>query len=489
MLNFKGKTLKVHFIASEAEPFVKVGGLGDYAGSLPLALKELSANHIGQQIDIRLTIPFNRNIKFGNFPTKKIGDLKVKTEKGYSQGEAFFTSIDGLPCYFISQNNPSYSEDAVYMVDPIKDGEKFVFFSLASLELMRKIKWKADILHANDWHTSVAVYSLALKRKNDLILKHTKSLQIIHNLPFMGKGTQPILKKYNLPSLENHDLPTWARQIPLPLGLAKADEIVAVSPTYSREICTPAFGNGLENFLDKRKEKITGILNGIDINKWNPAEDPFIENCYTSEKTQARKKNKQAIQSILSLDKDSDIPLLIMISRLEKQKGIDLIINGLRSIRELPWQAVLLGTGNVNLQNACLTLQGDFPERVRAVTKFDEKLAHQLFSAGDILMMPSLYEPCGTSQMIAMRYGCITVATAVGGLKDSIKNENDETRTGFLFEKPTVDSFTNCLRRALMLFNKKSLWQNIQKRAMREDFSWKKSAKKYLNIYVNLLKE
>jgi len=150
---------------------------------------------------------------------------------------------------------------------------------------------------------------------------------------------------------------------------------------------------------------------------------------------------------------------------------------------------VLLGTGNVNLQNACLTLQGDFPERVRAVTKFDEKLAHQLFSAGDILMMPSLYEPCGTSQMIAMRYGCITVATAVGGLKDSIKNENDETRTGFLFEKPTVDSFTNCLRRALMLFNKKSLWQNIQKRAMREDFSWKKSAKKYLNIYVNLLKE
>ncbi|HEY59088.1 MAG TPA: glycogen synthase [Anaerolineae bacterium] len=489
MLTPNPTALKIHFIASEAEPFAKAGGLGDYAGSLPLALRELSANATNQQIDIRLTIPYHSSIEADNFSIKKICDLKIDTQERKSEGEAFLTTINGLPCYLISQNSPPYMNDSVYSTDAIMDGEKYIFFSLASLELLRKIQWKADIVHANDWHTAVAIYYLALTRNKNHLLKNTKTLQTIHNLPFMGEGTQPVLKKYNLPLLEDPDLPLWARQLPFALGLAKADEIVAVSPTYSQEIRTAAFGNGLEKFLEKRKEDISGILNGIDIKKWNPAQDQLIERCYTSENLQARKENKRAILSILSLSIDEDLPLLIMVSRLDRQKGIELILDGLHSLKELAWQAVLLGTGNTNLENACFALENDMPDRVRAVMRFDKKLAHQLFSAGDILMMPSLYEPCGTSQMIAMRYGCIPVATSVGGLKDSITNESDGTRTGFLFEKHTTKAFLNCLRRALGLFNRKKVWQNIQKRAMEEDFSWKRSAERYLKLYLGLHKQ
>ena len=477
--------LRVLFIAAEAEPFVKIGGLGDYGGSLPKAISELEI--IGdRKVDIRVVIPFHTGIESVTPPLTKICEIKVTTKKGFAKGQVYQFTSQGIIYYLIKRYGNASGYKNVYNFTQIEDARKFIFFSLACLELVKVIDWKPDLIHANDWHTAISVYELYRKRKNDLFYKSIRSLLTVHNLPFLGEGSQPVLREFQLDPLKSDLLPSWARFLPFPMGLENADEIVAVSPTYAEELKLPEFADGLANFFIDKTQKTTGILNGIDTELWDPATDKFIPKNYSFDQIENRIINKRIILEEFGLEKYVDKPLLILISRLSNQKGIDLIIQGLPRLFDYEWSAIFLGSGQRELETGLTDLKSQMPGRIRIALEFNNSLAHKLYASGDVILMPSLYEPCGLSQMIAMRYGCVPVAREVGGLKDSIISDPTGFKTGYLFKQPDGLAFSKCLKSALLDFKNIDKWKSIQKRAMSVDFSWKKSAMQYLDLYCSM---
>jgi starch synthase len=488
--------INVLFIASEADPLIKVGGLGDVAGSLPRALREIRSSSIPSLLglDVRMVIPFHPSIRIDLSPTHQVAEYPIHTIEGEILAKAFSLEIDGLPVYLIG-GAPIDDETAVYSVDLEADGYKYVFFSLAALELARKLNWKPDLLHANDWHTATAVYSLLLDRPTDPFFRHTASLLTIHNLPYLGAMTAPALEAFGVPPADHSDLPGWAQHMALPLGLLAADSIVAVSPGYAKEILTKEFGSGLDAFLRAHSEKITGILNGLDTHKWDPTVDVELIGTFSSANLNARSPNKSFLQKELGFEINPRIPLLAMVTRMDPQKGVDLSIDALRILLKsstnavFPLQAVFLGTGDPVLESAVRYLEEDFPDQVRARIMFNERLSHQIYAGADALLMPSRYEPCGLSQMIAMHYGCVPIARATGGLCDTIQDPGDSVQsTGFLFKSPKPDELADTIHRALLVYTQDPPgWQRIQVRGMLHDFSWNRSAEEYINRYRMLL--
>lgn len=469
------KQIKVLFLAAEAEPFVKIGGLGDVAGSLPRALYVLG------DVDIRLVIPFHSAIQRQAYSLRPLVTFNISHNEGPIRAETFATDLNGLQVYLIS-GDPIQNDGTVYSSDAGVDGKKFTFFSLAVLELIRAINWLPDVLHANDWHTAPAIYALSLH--NDPLYSKTATLVGIHNLPYLGEGAGSALQAFGLPPTEESTLPQWAQDLPLALGILSADHIVTVSPSYAREILTPDFGSGLENFLKTRTEKISGILNGIDTETWNPATDSTLVRNYSLENISARQVNKQALLDEFGLHPDPEIPLLGLVSRLEPQKGVDLIPNALRAIADQPWQAIFLGTGNPDLEDTVSQLETEFPSRIRVAIRYDEVLSHHIYASADALIIPSRYEPCGLTQMIAMRYGCVPIAHATGGLRDTIMDyEQSQKSTGFLFGDATSHDLSGTILRALRVFADQDDWLGLQLRGMSRDFSWRRSAVKYRKLY------
>ncbi|OGO26127.1 MAG: hypothetical protein A2W33_09505 [Chloroflexi bacterium RBG_16_52_11] len=289
---------------------------------------------------------------------------------------------------------------------------------------------------------------------------------------------------FGLPPADGSVLPWWAKDIPLPLGLWAADHIIAPSPTYAREILTPEYGLGLEEFLETRTHQITGILNGIDTRKWNPETDPLIPLNYTQDTLDKRALNKQSLLAEIGLDPDLQLPLIAIISRLDAQKGIDLVPSAFQGLANQPWQAVILASGDPSLETALHQLELDFPGKVRSVIRYDARLSHRIFAAADILLIPSRYEPCGLTQMIAMRYGCIPVARATGGLQDTIQDYGvTDNSTGFLFKNPAANELGIAIEKALQAYRDPGRWFDLQQRGMSQDFSWEKSARQYINLY------
>jgi starch synthase len=395
------------------------------------------------------------------------------------QVEAFEGALGEVPVYFIS-GDPIKASGSVYSSNSKLDAEKYIFFSLAALELPRYLNWAPDILHANDWHTALAAYGNLVKRWEDK-KNRIASLITIHNLPFMGPDVKEILESYGLP-LANTDLPDWARVIPMPLGLWASDGIVAVSPTYANEILHEEFGCGLMEFFRNRTDSLSGILNGLDTASFDPKTDSALQSNFNAGALQDRKPNKRALQERLSLPIDDDVPLLGMVSRMDPQKGVDIALKGLRMLKKQKWQFVLLGAGDPKLEDMARKLQEDMPNRVRVETRYDAKLARQIYAGSDMLLMPSRYEPCGISQMIAMRYGCVPIVRAVGGLHDTVT----DSETGFAFVDTKVKSFNDAVRRALEAFPHPSRWMSMQKAGMALDFSWQASAQQYAALYKKL---
>ena len=471
------ETLNVLFLAAEAEPFVKVGGLGDVAGALPRALRGLPPEVVeGGVIDVRLVLPMHSAVKAETYGLHPLMVFPLSRTTGDVQVQVFEAAIDGMPVYFLG-GGPINESGSVYSLDAKLDAEKYAFFSLAALALTKQLDWKPNVVHANDWHTALACYVLLLKRWEGEFTGVT-SILTLHNMPFMGADVSSILEAYDI-SLAQTGLPEWAHALPLPLGLWAADSIVAVSPTYAREILTPEFGCGLQDYLLARRETLNGILNGIDAESFNPATDPAIAANYGIPTLEKRGLNKTALQVRMNLPQDADVPVLGVVSRMDPQKGIDLIPQALRKIKDLPWQAVILGAGVPKLEEDVRALQAEFPDRVRAEFKYDAGLARQIYAGADAFLMPSRYEPCGLSQMIAMRYGCIPIVSAVGGLKDTIfKNE-----TGFMFEKPTSARLATAIKKALAIYPDRARWEIMQKAGMSQDFSWGNSARQYFKLY------
>jgi starch synthase len=490
--------MNVLFVASEAAPFVKVGGLADVAGSLPLALKRIESVSPRYQadLDIRLVIPYHPIIQKASLGLQQIADFSIQTQTDNIQVQAYTFEFKGLPVYLIGAA-PIDNETAVYSADLEADGYKYVFFSIAALELARNLDWKFNILHANDWHTAAAVYALALRRPTDPFFQHTASLITIHNLPYLGSMTASALKEFDLPAADHSALPGWAQTMALPLGLLTADSIVAVSPEYAREILASEFGSGLQAFLKTRAEAISGILNGLDTEKWDPSVDTALVQNYSSADLSSRIVNKTALQQQFGLESNPRIPVLAMVTRMDPQKGVDLAVDALRELLQSssdqipPLQAIFLGMGNTALEEQVQRLEHDFPQQVCARIMFDERLSHQIYASSDMLLMPSRYEPCGLSQMIAMHYGCIPIARATGGLIDTILDiATPDQATGFLFKSADPAALSQVILRALHLYlEDPKTWQDIQVRGMQQDFSWDRSAREYLNMYRHLLEE
>jgi starch synthase len=472
--------IKILFLAAEAEPFVKIGGLGDVAGSLPGALRALSS-----QLDVRLCIPKHKVMNLDGFDLKPVASFVISRSGQRIPAQVFETHYLGTPIYLIDGSLISSSQ-SVYSPDMSSDGEKYTFFSLAAIELLHHISWQPDIVHANDWHTAPAVYALQ-QRLSDPHYAWIKSIIEIHNLPFMGGGASPFLSAYGLHPSSNPHLPDWARHFPLPMAIATADAIVAVSPAYARELLTPEFGCGLQDFLRTRADVLSGILNGIDLAAWNPKTDKSLESNFDINTLNLRAANKAGLQSTLSLPVDPEVPILAMITRMDPQKGVDIALDGLRLAAGQNWQAVILGTGIPYLEDAVRSFQDEFPDRVRAEVRYDAKLSRQIYAGADILLIPSRYEPCGLAQMIAMRYGCVPLGRATGGLNDTIHAYTDSINgTGFLFDEATSEAFANCLDEAFIVYGDRDRWLKLQHNGMSQDFSWENAARQYFELYRQL---
>ncbi|MEA3325843.1 MAG: glycogen/starch synthase [Chloroflexota bacterium] len=483
------KQIKVLFVAAEVAPLVKVGGLGDVAGSLPYALKSLSPeDNGGHTVDIRLVLPFHAVLRKKISDPKFLFSFNVPTKNEPINAKVFYTQINEIPTYLIA-GKPIDNAPLVYSSDANIDGYKYTFFSMAILPLIKELQWCPDILHANDWHTALAVYDLKKKKTSDSYFKDIQSILTVHNLPFMGAGTDAAFDAFGIPPSRYPRVPGWGRKFPLPLGLQTADRISTVSPTYAKEMMTPQYGCGLEKLLQTRKKVVSGIVNGLDQESWNPATDPQIPTNFDTLSLSKRNQNRHALIKEFKLNPDPSIPLLILISRMDQQKGVDLAVEGLTGVIKKKWQAILLGSGNPELEASCLELAEEYPNKIRTVIRFDAALARRMYAGGDILLMPSRYEPCGLAQMMGMRYGCVPLARATGGLKDTIVDvvKSPKKGTGFLFGPAKANAFAKAVKSSLNIYKNQDQWKQMQIRGMNQDFSWKRSALNYIDLYLRVL--
>jgi starch synthase len=496
------KPLRVLFLVAEADPFAKVGGLGDVGGSLPRAINRLKQlpdspgpdtdNQEIKFVDIRVIIPYHGTVASFVPNNQPLVSFEVPHRDGPLPAFAYQQDMEGVPVYLIS-GGPIPKDKPIYTGDPGIDGNKYVFFSMAALELVKALNWPPDLIHANDWHTAPAIYAIKIQPDYEGYFGRTSTLLGIHNLPYLGSGTEPSMSEYNLPPATGSLLPDWAQHLPLPLGLLSADHIVTVSPTYAKEILSPEFGAGLNDFLQRRSTSISGILNGLDEEAWNPRIDPCLAANYNHLSLDKRVNNKRALQIELELEPDPSTLIFSMVMRMENQKGVDLALDALRQIEieakytSYRWQAIFLGTGSSTLEEAVRRMQADFPTCVRALIGYDAPLSRRIFAGADAMLFPSRYEPCGLAQMIAMHYGCVPIARAVGGLKDTIRPYPGDNSSGFLFLDPTPEALSGTIRSALALYSDRNAWRKLQLEGMVQDFSWERSACQYISLYRSLV--
>jgi starch synthase len=479
------KGLSIWFLTAELAPLVKIGGLADMAGSLPLELRRMGC-------DARVALPLHPALRHLTTALPLAARFEVPTREGPVAAEAYLYDLKGLPVYLI--DGPAMREsDAPYHAYAGDDAYKYIFFSVASLFLAKALGWRPDIVQTNDWLTASANHWLALNGKDDTFFDGMRSLLTIHNLPFLGNGAESALSQFGLDRLDARQperyvgFPDWARAQILPLGLAVADHIVAVSPSYAEEILTPEFGCSLEGYLRGQKHRLSGILNGLDCESWDPAKDPILTANFTAQALDRRAMNKKALQKRLGLDTESDGMLAGIVSRLTMQKGVEIAIAALDDWCARGYQAVVLGSGEPRLEEEARAFAARHPGKAAVEFGYHADLASLIYGGADVFVMPSRYEPCGISQMIAMRYGCLPVVHAVGGLKDTVRDVTQARGTGFLFEEESWHALAGALWRAEALYREPERWRKVQVRGMKSDFTWTKSVGEYYALYGQMM--
>ena len=468
--------MKVCFIAAEAAPFVKVGGLGDVIGSLPKALRELG-------VDARVILPLYSSVDRERFGLKYKAYQFVDLGWRHSYCGIFETEVDGVPCYFVD-NEQYFNRDSIY--GQIDDGERFAFFSKAALEILPALDFKPDVVNVNDWHTALSVIYLdVLKSREAEFYKDMKSVLSIHNIEFQGRFNP--YEMGNLFGLENKyfDALIYNGDVNLLKGAIQlADRVNTVSETYAREILDPYFSYGLDKILTVEQGKLRGILNGIDVDKFNPKTDPMIPVNYDLKTFEDKVQNKLAFQKEMDLEVNADIPLIGMVTRLTHQKGIDLILQASEEILKTGAQLVILGTGDAHYESALRSLEHYRHDRVRSILLFSNEMSAKIYAASDLFLMPSKTEPCGLSQLISMRYGTVPVVHRVGGLRDTVIPFTGVEGNGFTFESFQAGDMMDAIYRAVTCFYQSlDEWKQIIKNNLQKDVSWEQSAKKYLDLY------
>lgn len=468
--------MKVCFTAAEAAPFVKVGGLGDVIGSLPKALRELG-------VDARVILPLYSSINRERFGLKYKAYQFVDLGWRHSYCGIFETEVDGVPCYFVD-NEQYFNRDSIY--GQADDGERFAFFSKAALEILPALDFKPDVVNVNDWHTALSVIYLdVLKSSEAEFYKDMKSVLSIHNIEFQGRFNP--YEMGNLFGLENKyfDALIYNGDVNLLKGAIQlADRVNTVSETYAREILDPYFSYGLDKILTVEQGKLRGILNGIDVDKFNPKTDPMIPVNYDLKTFEDKVQNKLAFQKEMDLEVNADIPLIGMVTRLTHQKGIDLILQASEEILKTGAQLVILGTGDAHYESALRSLEHYRHDRVRSILLFSNEMSAKIYAASDLFLMPSKTEPCGLSQLISMRYGTVPVVHRVGGLRDTVIPFTGVEGNGFTFESFQAGDMMDAIYRAVTCFYQSpDEWKQIIKNNLQKDVSWEQSAKKYLDLY------
>ena len=476
--------MKVLFAASEAHPFIKTGGLGDVMGALPKSLIKLG-------IDTRVVIPKYKNIK---------DELKQKLQfvKWFTVPVGWRNQYCGVfqyeyneVIYYFIDNEYYFNRDGLYGY--FDDGERFAFFNRAVLEFIKEIDWQPDLINCNDWQTGMVPVLLNLEYKKDQFYSRIKTVFSIHNLLFKGSFSPKVLPElfgYDYMPLVNGSVELDGSVSFLKGGLNYCDQITTVSNTYAEEIKTPQYGEGLDGFLRSKSYYLMGIVNGIDYEEFNPQDDKFIFKNFNINSISNKVENKLALQRELGLPQKKDTPMIGIISRLTHQKGCDLIVNMIDRLLQRDIQVVILGTGDYWYEETFKNLQYRYPDKVSANIKFDNTLAHKIYAATDMFLMPSLFEPCGLGQLIALRYGSIPIVRETGGLRDTVYpyNKYNGVGNGFGFKNFNSSELMQIIEYALTIYSDKNAWNNIIRQAMNSDNSWEKSAMQYKWLYEGVVK-
>lgn len=473
----KGKNMKVLFIAAEAAPFIKVGGLGDVMGSLPKTL-------IQKGIDARVVLPLYSQISQALRETMTfVTSLNVPLGWRNCHLGIFKAVCEGVT-YYLLDNEMFFNRANIY--GEFDDAERFAYFSKAALEIIPHIDFMPDIIHANDWHTAlVPVYLNAFYRGvpgYDAI----KTVLSIHNIEFQGKYDPYILGNVFGLDITQKNILMYDNCINvLKGGIESADAITTVSETYSQEILHPYFSFGLDGILRPRNYKLTGIVNGIDTDLFNPETDKRIPHNFSIDNIRGKAICKKKLQIELGLPDDSSVPVIGMITRLTSQKGLDLLEEAIDEIMKLDIQLIVLGTGYPEYEELMLNQERMHGNKMRSIIAFNLDVASKIYAGADMFLMPSKSEPCGLAQMIAMRYGTVPIVHRVGGLRDTVIpfSPSSQEGNGITFESYNPWDMFDAIRRGVALYDSKDSWIAIRKNCMLTDFSWDKSADKYIELY------
>ncbi|MFA7633613.1 MAG: glycogen synthase GlgA [Thiohalomonadaceae bacterium] len=479
---------RILFVSSEAHPLVKTGGLADVSGSLPPVLHALGE-------DIRLVLPAYRNV------LQHLPKLPVVAE---FMLHGIISPVRILAAQLPQTDVPVWLVDAPDFYDrdggPYQDSSghdwpdnaaRFSLFCRAIVELAQNragLDWRAEVVHCNDWQTGLVPALLATEHQRP------GTIFTIHNMAYQGLFSHADFISLGLPehlwhwqSMEFHGQFNFLKG-----GLVYADWITTVSPSYAKEIQSPALAYGLEGLLTERGDRLRGILNGVDYNIGNPAHDPLIPHHYSADQPGNKKYNKTALQTLFGLPEQADVPLFSLVGRLVEQKGIDLVLAVLSELLQQQIQMVLVGSGTTYFEQECRSLAAQYPDKMAVFIGYDEARAHLVEAGADIFLMPSRFEPCGLNQIYSLRYGTVPIVRRTGGLADTVVHTDDAslangTATGLVFEHADPADLRRAMDQAIALYQQPELWRQIMSNGMRRDFSWQQSASQYQELYRQLV--
>jgi len=479
--------MKVAFLASEVIPYAKTGGLADVAGALPKFLVRLGA-------EVRVFMPLYREVRKKNLPLEPVLEYASLRMGGRTLAYAVFAyRAEGVTTLFIDRPE-FFDRDHLYGTaagDDPDNAERFAFFSLASLEVMRSIGFRPDIIHGHDWQAAPAFAYLKFVYADDPFFRGTRSLFTIHNLAYQGLFEKDVLAAIGLPDslFTMNELEFYGKVNALKAGILYSTAVTTVSPRYSREIQTPEFGCGLDGLLRSRAGVLHGILNGVDYGDWDPATDRLIPHRFSPADLRGKKDTREDLAREFGLTAPPDLPIAGMVTRLAGQKGLDIVCDALDDLLGLGLTLVILGTGDQKIQDFLLAARKKHPARLGLKIAFDERIAHTIYAGSDIFLIPSRYEPCGLTQMYAMKYGTVPVVRATGGLDDSVEEFDPAAGTGngFKFAEAAPGPLLEATARAIRAFGRPRDWSALVRNAMAADFSWERSAATYLALYEMLV--
>ncbi len=480
--------MKTLFVTSEAHPLIKTGGLADVSGALPKALHQL-------RNDVRLLLPAYPEVKARAGKLRTVATLELPATPapvtllaGRVPGTSVPLYLVDAPAYFERTGNPYTAPDGSGWPD---NAQRFALFSraAAAIALDRAgLQWQPEIVHCNDWQSALVPALLSPESTRP------RTVFTIHNLAYQGNFGAEVFAALQLPAalwsadgLEFYGMLNFIKG-----GIAYADAVTTVSPTYAREICHAAFGYGLEGLLRSRAGQLHGILNGVDYSQWNPKDDPHLPAHYGADRPAGKAACKAALQEEMGLAAASEVPLLAHIGRLVEQKGVDLILAAIAALPvDTPFQLAVLGSGEKHLERALLDAAHRHPGRIAVRIGYDEGLAHRIEAGADLFLMPSRFEPCGLNQIYSLRYGTVPVVHRVGGLADSVVDAIAHTldagiATGFVFDHADGFDLSVAIQRALALYQDRKAWRKLMINGMAQDFSWERSARQYVALYRNL---